>query len=75
MLKELNVAIRTKGENISLLYKKIMVITDILGLVYELPEITKSDIENYNKWQEYRNKKDFENADIYRNKLIEKNII
>ena len=52
-----------------------MVITDILGLVYELPEITKSDIENYNKWQEYRNKKDFENADIYRNKLIEKNII
>lgn len=75
LLKELNVAIRTKGENISLLYKKIMVITDILGLVYELPEITKSDIENYNKWQEYRNKKDFENADIYRNKLIEKNII
>ena len=75
LLKELNVAIRTKGENISLLYKKIMVITDILGLVYELPEITKSDIENYNKWQEYRNKKDFENADIYRNKLIEKSII
>ena len=53
----------------------LMEIKDILGLVYELPEITKSDIENYNKWQEYRNKKDFENADIYRNKLIEKNII
>lgn len=50
-------------------------ITSVLGLVYNLPEITKEDVENYNKWQEYRKEKDFENADIYRNKLIEKNII
>lgn len=75
LLKELNIEIRKKGENILLLYKKILMITDILGLVYNLPEITKEDIDNYKKWQEYRNLKDFENADIYRNKLIEKNII
>ena len=75
LLKELNVEIRQKGENVLLLYNKILVITNILGLVYNLPEITKEDIDNYNKWQEYRNLKDFENADIYRNKLIEKNII
>ena len=75
LVKELNIEIRQKGENILLLYNRILIITDILGLVYNLPEITKEDIENYNKWQEYRNLKDFENADIYRNKLIEKNII
>lgn len=75
LLKELNIEIRQKGENVLLLYNKILMITDILGLVYNLPEITKEDIDNYNKWQEYRNLKDFENADIYRNKLIEKNII
>lgn len=75
LLKELNIEIRQKGENVLLLYNKILMITDILGLVYNLPKITKEDIDNYNKWQEYRNLKDFENADIYRNKLIEKNII
>lgn len=75
LLKEINIEIRQKGENVLLLYNKILVITNILGLVYNLPEITKEDIDNYNKWQEYRNLKDFENADIYRNKLIEKNII
>lgn len=75
LLKELNIEIRQKEENVLLLYNKILMITDILGLVYNLPEITKEDIDNYNKWQEYRNLKDFENADIYRNKLIEKNII
>ena len=75
LLKEMNIEIRQKGENVLLLYNKILVITNILGLAYNLPEITKEDIDNYNKWQEYRNLKDFENADIYRNKLIEKNII
>ena len=75
LLKELNIEIRNKGEKVLLLYNKILVITNILGLVYNLPEITKEDIANYNKWQEYRNLKNFEKADIYRNKLIEKNII
>ena len=75
LLKEMNIEIRQKGENVLLLYNKILVITNILGLVYNLSEITKEDVENYNKWQEYRKEKDFENADIYRNKLIEKNII
>lgn len=75
LLKELNIEIRQKGENVLLLYNKILMITSVLGLVYSLPEITKEDVENYNKWQEYRKEKDFENADIYRNKLIEKNII
>lgn len=75
LLKELNIEIRQKGENVLLLYNKILMITSVLGLVYNLPEITKEDVENYNKWQEYRKEKDFENADIYRNKLIEKNII
>lgn len=75
LLKELNIEIRQKGENVLLLYNKILMITNILGLVYDLPDITKEDVENYNKWQEYRKEKDFEKADIYRNKLIEKNII
>lgn len=75
LLKELNIEIRQKGENVLLLYNKILMITNILGLVYDLPDITKEDVENYNKWQEYRKEKNFEKADMYRNKLIEKNII
>ena len=76
LVKQLNIEIRSNNNNqIILLYKKVLVISDILGLVYNLADITDEDINDYNKWQEYRKIKDFDNADIYRNKLLEKDII
>ena len=54
---------------------KILVITKILGLKYELVKFSDEDRDDYQKWLEYRNNKDFGNADIYREKLIKKNIL
>jgi len=75
LVKSLNSEIRNKGNNIGNMTSKILVICNVLGLKYDMPKFTEEDIELYNNWIAARNDKDFEKADIYRNKLIEKNIL
>ena len=75
LVKSLNNEIRNKGENVLEYASKILVITKILGLKYELVKFSDEDRDDYQKWLEYRNNKDFGNADIYREKLIKKNIL
>ena len=75
LVKSLNNEIRNKGENVLEYASKILVITKILGLKYELVKFSDEDRDDYQKWLEYRNNKDFGNADIYREKLIQKNIL
>ena len=70
LVKELNAKLRAKKEFIEE-YDKIMLINYILGLKYEFVVLSEEDINLYNKWLEYRNKKDFENADKLRNELID----
>lgn len=48
---------------------------DILGIDLKVDDFTNNDKEIYLKWLEYRNLKDFENADNLRNKLIERELI
>ncbi len=74
LVKELNNALRNSGD-IASAYDKINLINHILGLKYDLPVLSEEDIELYNKWNEYRQNKDFENADKLRTELVEKNII
>ena len=75
LIKELNVELRNKGNKILELTNKILTITNILGLVYEMPTLTESQKETYNNWIEARNNKDFEKADEYRNILINEGIL
>ena len=75
LVKKLNNEIRNKGENVLEYASKILVITKILGLKYDLVKFSDEDKDDYQKWLEYRNNKDFGNADIYREKLIQKNIL
>lgn len=75
LVKELNNELRNNGTKILLLTNKILTITNILGLVYDMPILTEKQKETYNKWNEARNNKDFEKADEYRSKLIEDNIL
>ena len=74
LVKELNNKIRQKEDFVEV-YDKINLINYILGLEYEFVELTDEDKGTYNKWLEYRNNKDFENADKMRNILIERKII
>ena len=75
LVKELNNELRNKGENVLLLTNKILTITNILGLVYDMPALTENQKETYNKWNEARINKDFEKADEYRNILINEGIL
>lgn len=75
LVKNLNSEIRNKGTNICDITSKILVICKVLGLVYDMPKFSLEDIELYNNWNLARSEKDFEKADLYRNKLIEKNIL
>ncbi|MGN1338460.1 MAG: cysteine--tRNA ligase [Candidatus Coprovivens sp.] len=74
LVKDLNNKIRQKVDFIDT-YDKIQIINYILGLEYEMVTLTEEDKENYNKWLEYRNSKDFKNADIMRDILSSKGII
>ena len=75
LVKSLNQELRNSGDNILVLTSKILKITDILGLVYDMPVLTDNQIDTYNKWHEARINKNFELADTYRNLLIKENIL
>ncbi len=74
LLKELNNAIRGNGE-LAESFDKVLLVTNILGLKYDLVKMSDEDINDYKTWKEFIKNKDFENGDILRNKLIEKGII
>lgn len=75
LVKNLNSEIRNSGDSIDKIISKILVICKVLGLKYDMPKFSKEDITLYNNWIKARNEKNFEQADIYRNKLIEKKIL
>ena len=74
LVKELNTKLRAKEDFVET-YDKIMLINYILGLEYDFISLSSDDIEIYNKWIEYRNNKDFENADKMRAQLVDRKII
>ena len=74
LVKELNAKMRAK-EDFADTYDKIVLINYILGLEYDLVKLTDEDKALYKQWIEYRNNKDFENADKLRSQLVEKKII
>ncbi len=50
-------------------------ITNILGLVFDIPSLTEEDKENYKLYNQARENKDYATSDIYRKKLLEKGIL
>lgn len=74
LIKELNNKLRAK-ENFVDTFDKLILITNILGLKYNLPELTNEQKELYKKWLDYRDKKDFIEADKLRDYLINEGIL
>ncbi len=74
LVKQLNNELRQKQDFVET-YDKINLINYILGLKYDFVTLTDEDKETYNKWIEYRNNKDFENADKMRAILIDRKVI
>ena len=74
LIKELNTAIRNKGE-ISLLYDKINLIINILGLHYDLKTLSEDDKKTYQEWLKAKENKDYAKADELRKTLVNNNIL
>lgn len=77
LIKISNQMLRNKTEN-SVLLSALKLFDDffeILGLKYSKDPLSAEDKETYKLWNKARTEKDFDNADIYRNKLQEKGII
>ena len=76
LVKDINVLIRSKEyKNLAIKFNTLVEILDVFGITFEYHKLTKEDKEIYTLWQEARNNKDFEKADIYRGQLIERGII
>ena len=76
ILKKINVSVRANDLNSGLTEANTLkTIFDVLGVKLSNVELTSEDIDNYNKWQEYKAQKDFENADKYRALLLNRGII
>ena len=74
LIKELNTALRNKGE-VGLLYDKINLIINILGLHYDLKTLSKDDKKTYQEWLEAKENKDYTKADELREILANNNIL
>lgn len=76
LVKEINVLTRSKDYDKLIIkvntFKKIL---DVLGIDLFVKEMTEEQLEAYKLWQEARLNKDFETADIYRQKLTDWNIL
>ena len=72
IIKDVNTSLRAK--NFDLLATKVntlKVILDVLGIDLFVNKMNEEELEVYKKWMEARLAKDFQSADIYRNKLVE----
>lgn len=74
LIKELNTALRNNGE-ISLLYDKINLIINILGLHYDLKTLSEDDKKAYQEWLKAKENKDYTKADELRKTLVDNNIL
>ena len=74
LIKQLNSAMRANLPFIEI-YDKIILIVNILGLHYDLQELSVEDKDLYNNWNEAKKNKNYELADKLREQLINKNII
>lgn len=75
LVKDLNISLRKKDTNISQLYDKILIVSSILGLDYDLIKLSLEEKQIYKDWEEARINKDFDKADELRRILIERKIL
>ncbi len=74
LIKELNNKLRAK-EDFTDSYDKILLITNILGLKYELPLLTDNQKALYNEWLTLRENKEFAEADKIRDILTNEGVL
>ena len=76
IIKEMNVSLRSKDyDALAVKLNTLSKILDVLGINLFVEKMNEEALETYKNWNDARLAKDFAKADIYRNKLIELNIL
>ena len=76
ILKKINVSVRASDLTNALIEANTLeVIFKVLGVKLDKVNLSKEDIDLYNKWDNYKKNKDFENADKLRVELVNRGII
>ena len=76
MIKDMNVAVRSKDvQTTSKLYNTLQKILKVLGINLFVHSMTEEQVEIYKKWNQARESKDFDSADVYRKQLVDWNIL
>ena len=76
ILKKINVSVRAFDLTNALIEANTLeVIFNVLGVKLDKVNLSKEDIDLYNKWDNYKKNKDFGNADKLRVELINRGII
>ena len=76
IIKSMNTTLRSKDyKTLAIKTNTFKTIMDVLGINLFVEKMSDENLDNYKKWQEARANKDFDTADIYRNKLVEAGIL
>lgn len=75
IVKKLNNSLRNDSSDVIELASTILVISDILGLKYDVEDFDKDTLDTYKEWMNAKKVKDFDKADLLRDKLISKNVL
>ena len=75
LVKKLNGLVRENNKDLIKVASSILVISNVLGLTYNVDKWNDEDILLYREWLEARKNKDFEKADLLRSKLSNKNLL
>ena len=76
LVKDINTSLRSKNYDVLALklttFKEIL---DVLGINLFVKPLNEEELDVYSKWNEARINKNYNDADLYRNKLVEWNIL
>lgn len=75
LVKKLNNSLRNDSSEVIELASTILVISDILGLKYDVEDFDKDTLDTYKEWMNAKKVKDFDKADLLRDKLVSKNVL
>ena len=77
-VKKLNTSLRQREidfNSVMSLFNSIVEMLKVLGVQYDMISLSEEDKELFNAWNQAKKDKDFEQADIYRNKLTAKGLL
>jgi cysteinyl-tRNA synthetase len=76
IIKDINTSLRAKNyELLAVKLNTLNLILDVLGIDLFVNKMNEEELSVYKKWMEARLNKDFQTADIHRNKLVEWKIL